>query len=120
MDLLDRIKMVIQMNNLTPSSFADQIGVQRSSVSHILSGRNKPSLDFIQKTLATFPKVSSEWLVKGNQPDDHKETSIPFKEIKAEKKLEETTTNEKTGKQNSITKIVVFYDDGTFEEFKGK
>ncbi|MEX0315699.1 MAG: helix-turn-helix domain-containing protein, partial [Allomuricauda sp.] len=50
-----RIKSVIDHFGLTVSSFADSIGVQRSSISHILSGRNKPSLDFVLKVVKTYP-----------------------------------------------------------------
>ncbi|MBI9069443.1 MAG: helix-turn-helix transcriptional regulator [Salinivirgaceae bacterium] len=59
----DRILKIISNENLTSSAFADYIGVQRSSISHIISGRNKPSLDFLQKILSSFPKYSAEWLI---------------------------------------------------------
>ncbi len=51
---------------LSPSAYAESIGVQRSSISHILSGRNKPSLEMLQKTLMAFPQLNPEWLVTGN------------------------------------------------------
>lgn len=66
MDMVDRIKLMLKVNNMTASKFADEIGVQRSSISHILSGRNLPSLDLIQKVLRRFPEISSEWLLNGN------------------------------------------------------
>lgn len=76
----DRIQMILLTKDLTPAKFADEIGVQRSSVSHILSGRNGPSLDFIQKILARFPDISAEWMINGNgrmYPDEtHNETVI--------------------------------------------
>lgn len=50
---------------ISPARFAEIVGVQRSSVSHILSGRNNPSLEFIQKILNAFPKVNSDWLILG-------------------------------------------------------
>jgi len=56
---------LLDLEQLTPSKFADLIGVQRSSISHVLSGRNKPSFDFLQKTLKAFPGLSAEWLVMG-------------------------------------------------------
>lgn len=61
----DRLIQLLDLEHLTPSKFADLIGVQRSSVSHILSGRNKPSFDFLQKTLKTFPGLKAEWLIMG-------------------------------------------------------
>jgi transcriptional regulator with XRE-family HTH domain len=65
MEIKDRIIMVLDAEQLTASKFADAIGVQRSSISHILSGRNNPSLEIIQKTLTTFGTLNSEWLLFG-------------------------------------------------------
>jgi len=64
--MIKRIKSLISVKNLSASQFADLLGVQRSSISHILSGRNKPSLDFILKITEHFPAVSLEWLLKGD------------------------------------------------------
>ena len=63
--MIDRISLILKTKNLSPSLFADEIQVQRSSVSHVLSGRNKPSLDFVLKILSTYPEVSSDWLMFG-------------------------------------------------------
>lgn len=63
--MIKRIKSLISVKNLTASQFADLIGVQRSNISHILSGRNKPSLDFIMKITEHFPTVSIDWLLNG-------------------------------------------------------
>ncbi len=52
--------------NLSSSQFAEKIGVQRSSVSHVISGRNRPSLDFVKKILDAFPDISYEWLISGD------------------------------------------------------
>ena len=57
MDINERVRMIINSQNLTASAFADKIGVQRSNVSHVLSGRNKPSFEFIEKLLNAFPNV---------------------------------------------------------------
>ena len=61
----ERLVQLLDMEQLTPSKFADIIGVQRSSVSHVVSGRNKPSFDFLQKTLKAFPGLNAEWLILG-------------------------------------------------------
>lgn len=61
----DRILKIIQHEGLTPSKFADIIGVQRSNISHIFSGRSNPSLDFLAKILLSFPHISGDWLVTG-------------------------------------------------------
>jgi len=63
--MTDRISLLIKAKNLSAAQFADEIGVQRSSISHLMSGRNNPSLDLIQKTLQRFPEVSTEWLLFG-------------------------------------------------------
>jgi len=60
-----RIELILKTKNISASKFADEIGVQRSSISHILSGRNNPSLDFIQKILKRFPDISSSWILTG-------------------------------------------------------
>lgn len=64
----ERILQLLDIENLSPSKFADIIGVQRSSVSHVLSGRNKPSFDFLQKTLKAFPGMKADWLMLGTGP----------------------------------------------------
>ena len=64
----DRISLLIKAKNLTAAQFADEIGVQKSSISHILSGRNNASLDFIQKILLSYPEVNIDWLMFGKGP----------------------------------------------------
>ena len=63
--MIDRIQLILKTKNLSSSQFADEIQVQRSSISHILSGRNKPSLDFIMKILSTYSEVNADWLIFG-------------------------------------------------------
>jgi DNA-binding XRE family transcriptional regulator len=95
MEFNDRITKVIEYSELTPAEFAEEIGVQRSSISHIISGRNKPSLDFITKIKSTFPKFEWNWLITGEgemlisdklpepaieekpEPVEKKKTSLP-------------------------------------------
>jgi transcriptional regulator with XRE-family HTH domain len=61
----ERIIKFLEIENLSSSKFADDIGVQRSSISHILSGRNNPSFDFIQKILTKYKTLNAEWLIMG-------------------------------------------------------
>ena len=68
LQMKDRISLLIKAKNLTAAQFADEIGVQKSSISHILSGRNNASLDFIQKILLCYPEVSMEWILFGKGP----------------------------------------------------
>lgn len=64
----DRIAHILKIKNLTATRFADELEVQRSGISHILSGRNKPSLDFIIKIKDTYPEFSLDWLILGKGP----------------------------------------------------
>lgn len=61
----ERLKLFLAMEGLSPSQFADKLGVQRSGVSHLLSGRNKPSFEFISKMMVAFPKINPDWLIMG-------------------------------------------------------
>jgi len=63
--LVDRIKLLIEDKGLSSSAFADAADIQRSSISHILSGRNNPSLDVVQKILNKYPDINSAWLLTG-------------------------------------------------------
>lgn len=124
MELKDRIATIIRVNNHTASSFAELLGVQRSSISHILNGRNKPSLDFIEKVLANFPRVDPGWLITGKSPDSKKQDTISPKpetqEIPepdtAEVKLMPSANSEQRNKR--IEKIVIFYSDRTFATYE--
>ncbi|MEO7977244.1 helix-turn-helix transcriptional regulator [Flavobacterium sp.] len=64
-DFIKRLEFILDYYGLNASSFADKIGVQRSSMSHLLSGRNKPSLDFVMKILEVFPEVDLYWILNG-------------------------------------------------------
>lgn len=66
----ERIELIMKSYNLTPSQFADRAGIQRASVSHILSGRNKASLEVLLKIYDSFPGLDMAWLMtgKGNAP----------------------------------------------------
>ena len=63
--MVDRIKQVMEYYEETPAGFAEKIGVNRSNITHLFSGRNQPSLDFAKKVLTAFPEVSTEWLIMG-------------------------------------------------------
>ena len=64
----DRIAHIIRAKNLTAAEFADRLGIQPSNVSHLLSGRNNPSLDFVRKLKETFPEYNLDWIVLGKGP----------------------------------------------------
>jgi len=123
-----RIKTIIDYYELRVSSFADKIGVQRSSISHLLSGRNKPSLDFILKLISAYPEVDLYWLLngKGKFPSEDR-LNYPYPSdaaIKATDQKPPPKPNEResaiNGSKSEPVKIVVFYANGTFESFDAK
>ena len=61
-----RFQTILDLENLSPAQLADRLGVQRSGISHILSGRNKPSFELLQRVVQSFPEISAEWLITGN------------------------------------------------------
>lgn len=64
----DRIRLIMENENLTPAKFADKLQVNRSIISHILNGRNNASLDVVMKILLEMPYVNTEWLLNGTEP----------------------------------------------------
>jgi len=114
-----RLQKVIDFYGESASSFAEKIGVQRSSISHILSGRNKPSLEFVLKILSSFPEVELYWLLngKGQFPSQSKTIgeNIASKSTKSE--LFANHEMDKSSNKNNIERIVIFYKDGSFKNF---
>lgn len=116
MEIHERIQIIIKTNNHTAASFADLVGVQRSSISHIMSGRNKPSLDFLQKTLKAFPRVDAEWLITGIQNKQSAQIVEKTTVGKPEATENASSVKEELPKKvKKIEKIIVFYTDGTYE-----
>lgn len=140
-DFIKRLELILDYYSLTASSFADKIGVQRSSMSHLLSGRNKPSLDFILKLSEEFPEVTLEWILngKGTFPKSdfvaassptpiEKKVELDIKEdlfstIEEEKKptIEVQKNNpiaeDLKNVNHEIDRIVVFFKNGTFKNY---
>jgi transcriptional regulator with XRE-family HTH domain len=117
-DFIKRLEIILDYYGLSASSFADKIGVQRSSLSHLLSGRNKPSLDLILKIVNEFPEVDLYWIVNGNgnfpkseyKKEDATETSpTPLPSSTLDKTLEES---------NNKTPTDLFSSQDSFEENK--
>ena len=131
-----RIQFIIETKNISPTRFADTIQVQRSGISHILSGRNKPSLDFVMKILSSYPEINPDWLLFGKGemlqgskaekrqegifpvPEKPKVVQVAKEEERAEYKTKTSPSKEKTTKgKNGIEKIIVFYSDNSFQEY---
>lgn len=140
-----RLLQFLNAENISQSQFADSIGVARASVSHILAGRNKPGFDFIERMARRYPTLNLDWLITGKGKMYAAGTQAAFSapaKAEAEEPLamelwpdeEEkpavaepaATTERKTlvrqvqhaVKQRSISRIVIFYDDNTFQELK--
>lgn len=130
-----RLKKVIDYYGESASSFAEKIGVQRSSISHILSGRNKPSLEFVLKVISSFPEVELYWLINGKGNFSSNLNHIEKPKIEEKQKTENndlfsTTETKKTPPRISninqvaknlkkeIDRIIIFYKDGSFSNFE--
>ena len=106
--ITERVKKIMEDNELSSSQMADRIGVQRSAISHILAGRNKPSLDFILKVLESFSDVSSEWLLRGQKEE------VSSGQNQTLKSTQKKTENDR---QKTVEKVLILYTDKTVEEY---
>lgn len=137
-----RLQQFLAAENISQAHFADTINVARAGVSHILAGRNKPSYDFLTSVMLHYPNLSLEWLMTGkgrmykNALTEHQEANIqeqihaeqpvaqPINTIEPERdeiteKTESVTLTEKVqllGKQRNVSKIIVLFDDGSYQE----
>lgn len=135
-----RLKQFLAAENITQAQFADNINVVRASVSHVLSGRNNPSYEFIRSITLKYPRLNIEWLLFGKgkmYKDAYKETvketaeedqsteigvlfpePVPYHEEIAPTNVIETLDKaaEPIVNQRKVSKIIVLFDDGTFQE----
>ena len=123
--IVERIKRIISDNGLTNSSFADKIGVPRSTISHILSGRNNPSLDIIIKILHSFDEINADFLLKGEastpviegENKDFVNTNLTlFPELD----IKETPKKELKIDEELIKSVILVYQNNKFEILKNK
>ncbi len=127
-----RLHQFLEMESLSPTRFCEIMGIQRSGLSHLLSGRNNPSFEFIQKMMTSFPNLNADWLLLG-KGKPYKENSQVSGNMEIQGSLFDTETiepqqtpseppeNKKKQEQHpthgkKIDRIIVFFDDGTFEE----
>lgn len=132
--MTDRILTLIKYFNLSPSDFAEEIGVQRSSISHLISGRNKPSLEFVQKILSRFHEIDTEWLLTGKGEMLKSEMAsemmtLPFghngetekeevqKPVKRESAAAPVRKRNIPSDDKEVEKIIYLYKDKTFREY---
>lgn len=136
-DFIKRLQIIIDHYQLSAASLADKIAVQRSSISHLLSGRNKPSLEFVLKLVRQFPEVNLYWLLNGtgNFPSTLSEFNIPKEIISEGNKESERSSDEKTKEisktlkeqmlhsnhyytQDEIDTVIICYKNGNFKSYK--
>ena len=126
---ISRLNEIMVNNNLNSATFAEQIGVQRSSVSHVMSKRNKPSLDFILKIVNSFEEVTLDWLLFDNnlKPSSSSKSDSKFVNSKIDSDLKKSL-NVLTNKQSpmeiktnsDVVQIIQIYNDGSFLTFSPK
>lgn len=120
-----RLQVIFEREGISASIFADRIGVQRSAISHILSGRNKPGFDLLQKIIAKFPTINTEWLITGlgdpyKQPVKQIQTTLFDPPTTQKQSVEVTSVNAPSlqpAGNRTIERIVIFYSDKTFETY---
>ena len=114
--IVNRIESLMAHYELSAANFADKIGVQRSSISHLLKGRNKPSLDFLLKVKAAFPDTDINWLLFGqgnlNNNQSYKDAQTLALPASPTKTIVASNT-----KNKKIDRVVIFYADGTFKSY---
>ncbi len=106
---------------LSAAELADQIGVQRSNVSHVLTGRNNPSSSFLEKLLVTFPELEARWLIVGegqmikDGTVESQNTGLPgmFATPTARKEIIPKMADE----MKEVDRIVILYKDRTFKDY---
>ena len=137
-EMKDRIAHIIRAKNLTAAEFALRLGIQPSNISHLLSGRNNPSLDFVKKLKETFPEYSLEWIIFGRGPITVSEPFAPvtpidpvstdtYDEIPVEPMAEETLFDQPKAEEKrldqlmpsptgTLKQIILVYSDNSFEQ----
>ena len=111
-----RLQQFLSAENISQSQFADILGVAKASVSHIIAGRNKPGFDFIESISRHFPKLNLEWLVSGRGRMYKDAAESNSQEDKIPPEMPQIPDFQED--QPRITKVVIFYENGTFKEFQ--
>jgi transcriptional regulator with XRE-family HTH domain len=122
-DFTKRLQEILNYYGVSATAFSEEINFNRSTISHLLSGRNKPSLEFVLKVLQKYPEVELYWLLngKGEFPSSKKTTSPPIPKLQNNPTKEiEATFSEKPHQNTNktIERIVIFYKDGSFKAYE--
>lgn len=115
-----RLQQFLEVEQLSPARLADSLGIQRSGISHLLSGRNKPSYEFINNFLNRYPQIDATWLITG-KGKMYKEDFTPYSaeeiDFTPKNELESPTFSLETGDTRLAKRITVYYSDGSFQDF---
>ncbi len=137
-DFSKRLEKILEYYSISATVFSEEIDFNRSTISHLLSGRNKPSLEFVMKVLQKFPEVELHWLLngKGFFPAQATNAKMPLtnskmkNDLKTEKNADlfsalkenipksDSTVIKNFKSTSEIDKIVIFYTDGTFKAYE--
>ena len=108
--------MILRAKNITARQFAEEIGIQPSGMSHILGGRNNPSLDFAVKVLKRYPEIDANWLLLGkgamygDSGETFHETSLQENTDMVEEPFHETALQD-----GNVKCVMMIYSDNTYE-----
>ena len=112
--VLDRIKMIIENNDLTNSEFAEIIGVPKSSISHLLSKRNKPSLDIINKISEKFDEITADYLIFGSSISNKVQINTS-EDLFSSYDIDNSKDSVKES-NNKVKSIIIIYENNKFEQ----
>ena len=145
MDIRDRIKLIIETEGVTQAAFAESTGINTSTLNHVLTGRNNPSIEVITKILSTYPQYESDWLIHGNGPmwteayseERAKSSTIPLfhgaivatdsnpRSNSEPRMVSEKAPTERRGlpslgpfakvSARQVQRVIIYYDDNTYE-----
>ena len=113
-EILKRIISIIEDSNLTNSEFAEKIGVPKSTISHLLSERNNPSLDIVSKISSTFNDITSDYLIFGQSQIENSPLKVPS-DLFLDKDMDITKESVKES-NNKVKSIIIIYENNKFEQ----
>jgi transcriptional regulator with XRE-family HTH domain len=117
-DFSTRLNIIMKRYDLSAAQLAEKLNIQRSSISHLLSGRNKPRFDFLRKLVEVFPDIDIKWLLTGKESEPP-HPAEPEPKGNTDKNTSYNRHTGDNGKNKDVLKeLIKIYDDGTFEVLK--
>lgn len=135
-----KLRDLLEKEGLKPSQFAEMLGVNPAGISHLLAGRNKPGYDLLQKILRRFPQINPDWLLVDRGPMYREDSAAvpnePFAASQPQARTPdlfapsatssaeaapslstERVTKRSAQEDRRVARVVIFYDDQTFESY---